>query len=1072
MHKTLYVWIRPYRHHDRPTKNQHNPRKLPRPRHLLSLLITALGLLLITPAVYAKPSEPPTKATLDPTTTHKVQPAPISTPSPQFNPNRAGGPDGGGYVFADIDEPFGLDYNFEADIPTNGTRVNLSDNQMSSAISLGFDFEFYGTTYQQVYICANGFLTFLDNQTCTPTTSSLPNSNDPNAIIAAWWEDLNPAEDAGRIDYQVIGTAPRRQFIVQFTTVSYRNTNNRENTFQIKLYETTNVIEIHYQQTRRDLNSRGNTQTVGIENADGTQGLHYAYVPTNDIVLTEYAIRFWRADACQAQIDGSAMTYNAIQDAVDDATNNALIKVAGTCIGVDTQDGLRQHVYLTKTLTLRGGYTTDFSTWNPSIYATTIDAMNQGRGLYITGTVQPVIEYLTITGGEATGLGGDAWDDDAGGGIYANTASPTIQNCIVTDNRSSQIYGWGGGIFLRDSQGIIRDNLISRNTSGGGGGIELDTSDGAVVTGNTVINNTGESGAGLYLYASAADVTDNSIQLNTAGYAGGGIHLDASNNAVIEDNTILNNTAEDGGGLYLHLSEGVQILSNTLQLNIAHYGGGISLDDDINNVLTGNTIRYNQATYGGGIYFYLSNANAISNTLQNNVAISGGGIVVDSSDPSLTNTLIADNQASSSAAGIYVLTATPQFLHTTIANNTGAQGIYVTSNSTATFTNTILVGHTVGVEVAAGSTAEFNATLWGNTTESAGSGTITQARDRTGDPDFVDPSAGDYHIKTTSAAFDAGVLTTSAVDIDGDARATDHRLPNPPDLGFDENPALTVLRPVAATQTFGAAEVVMVFTDTGTLNAITVTLTHDYPTDQTSNRPVRRYFTINADDTAPFAATMALYYTQAAFDASDITDETTLVAYREVDTTWIQQPSIVDTTRNIVTATQVTGFSRWALGAPGFEPAPTAVRLASFTAQRDERGVLVAWQTAMELDNLGFNLYRAVQPGGKRVRLNTTLIPIQMPGQLMGGDYQWTDTTAQPNKTYAYWLEDRDIHGVATLHGPVIVRATDNPSAVRIDATTAINNLWAVIALVLAGLYHRAVKHRQNLRMRLLKKNT
>ena len=63
--------------------------------------------------------------------------------------------------------------------------------------------------------------------------------------------------------------------------------------------------------------------------------------------------------------------------------------------------------------------------------------------------------------------------------------------------------------------------------------------------------------------------------------------------------------------------------------------------------------------------------------------------------------------------------------------------------------------------------------------------------------------------------------------------------------------------------------------------------------------------------------------------------------------------------------------------------APSAITLASFTAaaQSDDQ---VTWDTASELDNAGFNLYRDTTPGSIGVKLNDALIPSQGPNSPEG----------------------------------------------------------------------------------------
>jgi hypothetical protein len=99
--------------------------------------------------------------------------------------------------------------------------------------------------------------------------------------------------------------------------------------------------------------------------------------------------------------------------------------------------------------------------------------------------------------------------------------------------------------------------------------------------------------------------------------------------------------------------------------------------------------------------------------------------------------------------------------------------------------------------------------------------------------------------------------------------------------------------------------------------------------------------------------------------------------------------------------------------------APTAVGLSRFEAMPEGVTIRIEWETATEIDNLGFNLYRAESVDGPRTQLNDALIPSQMPGSPVGATYQLVDDSAVAGVAYSYWLEDLDVYGVATLHGPV-----------------------------------------------------
>jgi hypothetical protein len=74
----------------------------------------------------------------------------------------------------------------------------------------------------------------------------------------------------------------------------------------------------------------------------------------------------------------------------------------------------------------------------------------------------------------------------------------------------------------------------------------------------------------------------------------------------------------------------------------------------------------------------------------------------------------------------------------------------------------------------------------------------------------------------------------------------------------------------------------------------------------------------------------------------------------------------------------------------------------------------IEWESAAEYDNVGYNLYGAYTLDGERYKLNRDLIPAMYPGTVMGAEY-WFLTGIGHNH---YWLEDVDMYGVSTIHGP------------------------------------------------------
>ena len=96
---------------------------------------------------------------------------------------------------------------------------------------------------------------------------------------------------------------------------------------------------------------------------------------------------------------------------------------------------------------------------------------------------------------------------------------------------------------------------------------------------------------------------------------------------------------------------------------------------------------------------------------------------------------------------------------------------------------------------------------------------------------------------------------------------------------------------------------------------------------------------------------------------------------------------------------------------------PTFVELVSFSAEHKGGHVLVKWTTAAEIDNAGFHLWRSESRDAGYERLTSSLIPAEG-GVQWGAEDTFEDTSAKPNATYYYMLEDLDYAGNSTFHGP------------------------------------------------------
>ena len=109
-------------------------------------------------------------------------------------------------------------------------------------------------------------------------------------------------------------------------------------------------------------------------------------------------------------------------------------------------------------------------------------------------------------------------------------------------------------------------------------------------------------------------------------------------------------------------------------------------------------------------------------------------------------------------------------------------------------------------------------------------------------------------------------------------------------------------------------------------------------------------------------------------------------------------------------------FAKWWARVKGTEE--TLITLTSFTATPSKRAIILQWNTKSEIDNKGFNLYRAESLDGEYVKINSSLIHAKgSPTQ--GASYKFINKNVKNRKTYWYKLEDVDIHQKNTMRGPV-----------------------------------------------------
>ena len=440
---------------------------------------------------------------------------------------------------------------------------------------------------------------------------------------------------------------------------------------------------------------------------------------------------------------------------------DAIYVAAGTYRGAGTAV-----ISISKSVILRGGWdgtATGPVVRDPDAHQAIVDGESDRRVVYVGEGITPTLDGFVITGGNATGLVDDCFPsggnpDGCGGGIFAFNSHPIIINNTIR-----------GNVAALDTFGF------PTGTTGYGGGAYLRNTANAIVSGNRIVDNV----------ASTANCGN-----------GGGLVLRASLSSAagmrVEGNEVLGNVATTvdtlcawGGGI-AGGPDGVLIQSNRIEGNRANgagTGAGAGLYQWIGSAeYLDNALRENEGS--SAVYLGYSRSLFAGNWILDNPSGTGIALIYgDGPGPTLVNNVIArsGSQWTLSAKATLNNPLTVHLLHNTLVGTGAGNGVQVQSDHvTMALTNTIVAGHAWGITTThpTSSVVLSDHTLfWSNDRDGVRGPTPVD-----GDPRFVDPDGGDYHLRRGSAAIDAGVPSGVSTDIDGDPRPGEGGY----DIGADE----------------------------------------------------------------------------------------------------------------------------------------------------------------------------------------------------------------------------------------------------------------------------------------------
>ena len=241
---------------------------------------------------------------------------------------------------------------------------------------------------------------------------------------------------------------------------------------------------------------------------------------------------------CEAEYTGDSTTdftsndASALRQAVAAVPAGGTVKVAGFCFGAAGNGSITQTVSIDKAVTLAGGYepSGDWSSAEPDLYETRLDAQGDGRVVTISNADNVIIQDLSLTGGYAVAPGGYSNQANHGGGLYIDNSTVTLENVVVRDNFAER---YSSGIYVRTA------------------GSTLTINNSAIIS-NTIDGLIGRRGGGIMVHTNTALTLTNSTIAHNESQGGGGIYASGGTTVYIEDSTISHNqsVSVDGGGMY------------------------------------------------------------------------------------------------------------------------------------------------------------------------------------------------------------------------------------------------------------------------------------------------------------------------------------------------------------------------------------------------------------------------------------------------------------------------------------------------------------------------------------------
>jgi hypothetical protein len=190
--------------------------------------------------------------------------------------------------------------------------LDLTGDDRFLQVFAPFPITLYGATHTTGWVDTNGVVTFRDpGDDSSWDASPIPSEAAPfrpNAAVYPFWDDL-AVDDEASVRQSTVGTAPNRQWVIEWRNVRTYEDPDTRLTFEAVFAESGDITFRYADIDPANTVERGAGSTIGIEDGSGTLAFQYAYQQA--WLATGDALTFHQLPPGQGSVSGTVTCNSA-----------------------------------------------------------------------------------------------------------------------------------------------------------------------------------------------------------------------------------------------------------------------------------------------------------------------------------------------------------------------------------------------------------------------------------------------------------------------------------------------------------------------------------------------------------------------------------------------------------------------------------------------------------------------------------------------------------------------------------------------------------------------------------------